>query len=129
MMKWPATLIFTAAALALGGCEGLYGDDELARYMQRSDKIALSAGDAKEVNAVTHRIHPWPRGVGDPRIAANGARMLRAIDRYQRSPGSLDGLSKAVGPGVGAPRDPETASPVSGSAPASSGAPAAPGGQ
>jgi hypothetical protein len=123
MMKWPATLIFTAGALTLGGCEGLYGDDELARYMQRSDQIVLSAGDAKEVNAVTHRIHPWPRGVGDPRIAANGARMLRAIDRYQRSPGSLDGLSKAVGPGVGAPRDPETTSPLSGAA-----APAAPGG-
>jgi hypothetical protein len=128
MMKWPAALIFTVSALTLGGCEGLYGDDELARYMQRSDKIALSAGDAKEVNAVTHRIHPWPRGVGDPRIAANGARMLRAIDRYQRSPGT--DLSKAVGPGVGAPREPETTSPLSGSAaPAGSGAPAAPGGQ
>jgi hypothetical protein len=87
MMKWPAALILTASVLPLGGCDGLYGDDELAGYVQRSDKVVLSAGNAKEVNAATHTIHPWPRGVGDPRIAATGERMERAIDRYKRGPG------------------------------------------
>ena len=98
--------ILAAAALTLGGCKsdgGLYGDDELARYAQRSDKITLSAGDAKEVNAAAHTIHPWPRGVNDRRIAANGERMARAVDRYRRGPGAENDRPKAVGAAVGAP--------------------------
>ncbi len=86
MMKCAAALILAAAALSLGACDGLYGDDEFARYVQRSDKITLSAGDAKEVNAATHTIHPWPRGVEDPRILGNGENMVHAIERY-RAPG------------------------------------------
>ena len=73
-------------AVLLGACGGLYGDDELARYAQRSDKITLSAGDAKNVNAVTHTIDPWPPGVHDPRIPANGERMVHGIERYRRGP-------------------------------------------
>lgn len=84
MMKWPAALILAASALSLGACNGLYGNDELARYVQRSDQITLSDGDAKKVNAATHTIDPWPRGVGDPRISANGERMVHAIERYRR---------------------------------------------
>ena len=88
MMKCSAALILAAAALSLGACSGLYGDDELAHYVQRSDKITLGAGDAKEVNAVTHTIHPWPRGVGDPRISVNGERMVRAIAGYRKGSAS-----------------------------------------
>jgi hypothetical protein len=111
MMKYPAALILAFAALALAACNGLYGDDEFAHYLQRSDKITLSAGDAKEVNMATHTIHPWPPGVGDPRIAANGDRMVRAIDRYRRGPGTESGRSQAVGAAVGAPvTDPAAAS-------------------
>src|ERR1700688_1438480 len=80
MMNYPAALILAFAALALAACNGLYGDDQFAHYVQRADKITLSAGDAKEVNIATQTIHPWPPGVGDPRIAANGERMVRAID-------------------------------------------------
>jgi hypothetical protein len=100
MMKCYAALILAAAALSLGACSGLYGDDELARYVQRSDKITLSAGDAKEVNAATHTIHPWPRGVGDPRIFANGERMARAIDGYRK------GSASPAGAAGGAPAAP-----------------------
>jgi hypothetical protein len=78
-------MLVLSAAL-LGACGGLYGDDELARYAQRSDKITLSAGDAKNVNAVTHTIDPWPPGVHDPRIPANGERMVQGIERYRRGP-------------------------------------------
>ena len=103
MMNYPAALILAFAALALAACNGLYGDDQFAHYVQRADKITLSAGDAKEVNIATHTIHPWPPGVGDPRIAANGDRMVRAIDRYRRGPGTESGRSQSVGPAVGAP--------------------------
>jgi hypothetical protein len=78
------TLASILAALVVGGCSGLWGDDELERYAQRTDRITLSAGDAKEVNAATHMLTPWPPGVGDRRILADGARMQRAIERYHR---------------------------------------------
>ena len=122
MMKCAAALILAFAALALAACDGLYGDDELARYLQRSDKITLSAGDDKEVNIATHTIRPWPRGVGDPRIAANGERMQRAIDRYRGGPGAENERPSAVGPAVGWPVHTPTTAPGS-AAPA-----AAPGG-
>jgi hypothetical protein len=72
------------AALLLSGCSGLWGNDEMDRYAQRSDRITLSAGNAKETAAVTHTLHPWPPGVQDRRIAADGARMQRAYERYKR---------------------------------------------
>jgi len=53
------------------------------RYFQRSDTITLSAGDAKQANAVTHTIHPWPPGVGDRRIVAEAAKTRGAIVRYR----------------------------------------------
>lgn len=73
------------ASLALAGCNGLYGNDEAQRYTQRSDTITLSAGDAPNVNARTHMISPWPRGVGDRHIYSDGPRMVRAVDRYRRA--------------------------------------------
>jgi hypothetical protein len=82
------------AALLVGGCSGLWGDDELDRYMQRTDRLTLSAGDAKEVNAVTHTDHPWPPGVQDRRIYADGARMQRAIERYHRAARPPDALQE-----------------------------------
>ena len=65
------TLASILAGLLVGGCSGLWGDDEIERYAQRTDRITMSAGDAKEVNAVTHMNHPWPPGVGDRRIVSS----------------------------------------------------------
>src|ERR1700722_8859560 len=75
-------LISVAAALllagALGGCFG-----ENAQYLHRSDTIALDNGNAADANIATHTIDPWPPGVGDRRIPANGGRMVGAVDRYR----------------------------------------------
>jgi hypothetical protein len=71
------------AVFTLGSCNGLAGNDEMDRYFQRSDTITLSAGDAKQANAVTHTIHPWPRNVGDRRIVAEAAKTRGAIVRYR----------------------------------------------
>jgi hypothetical protein len=97
------------SALPLGACSGLYGDDELERYVQRADKVTLSAGDAKSVNATTQVLDPWPPGVNDPRIPANGDRMVRAIERYRRGPAQAGpanpvpaGAAPAAGPAAGA---------------------------
>ena len=70
------------AVVTLGSCNGLAGNDEMDRYFQRSDSITLSAGDAKQTNAVTHTIHPWPAGVHDRRIVSDARRVGAAVSRY-----------------------------------------------
>ena len=91
------------AVFTLGSCNGLAGNDEMDRYFQRSDTITLSAGDAKQANAVTQTIHPWPKYVGDRRIIAQAAKTNGAITRYRagnqpRDPLPAFGLS-SVGQG------------------------------
>jgi hypothetical protein len=81
-----------AAVFSLGGCYGLYGNDEMDQYFQRSETITMSAGDAKQVNAVTHTIHPWPRYVGDRRIATDARRTGAAVTRYTTTTRPVDQL-------------------------------------
>jgi hypothetical protein len=80
------------AVFTLGSCNGLAGNDEMDRYFQRSDTITLSVGDAKQANAVTHTIHPWPSNVGDRRIVVSAARAQGAIARYRNSTQPRDPL-------------------------------------
>lgn len=92
------------AALPLAGCYGLYGHDEVDRYFQRSESITMSAGDAKQANAVAQTIHPWPSYVSDRRLAYSAARVGRAVTRYDNSQRPRDQLpdielqGKAMGP-------------------------------
>ncbi|VIO73673.1 hypothetical protein [Bradyrhizobium ivorense] len=80
------------APLLLGGCYGVAGHDEMDRYFQRSETITMSAGNAKEVNAATHTIHPWPRNVSDRRIAYDARRVGTAVTRYGTQQRPLDQL-------------------------------------
>lgn len=57
--------------------------DDWARYAERIDTLSVASGDARNVNAVTHIINPWPLYARDRRIPANAQRMVGAIDRYQ----------------------------------------------
>src|SRR5262249_17677166 len=75
-------------AASVGGCWGAVSENPAAQYLRRTDTITTSAGNAKEVNAATNVIDPWPPGVGDPRIRANGDRMVGAMERYRRQPAS-----------------------------------------
>src|SRR6266542_3702580 len=85
-------LLAVFAPLLLGGCYGVAGHDEMDRYFQRSDTITMSAGDAKQVNAVTHTIHPWPRYVGDRRLAYDARRVGSAVTRYGNTQRPVDQL-------------------------------------
>ena len=87
------------AVFTLGACNGLAGDDEMDRYFQRSDTITLSAGDAKQANAVTHTINPWPSYVGDRRIVADAAKTRGAIVRYRSGTQPRDPLPALGLPG------------------------------
>jgi len=68
-----------------GECSGLWGDDEFQAYVRRTDRMTMTSGDAKEVNAVTQIPTPWPRGVNDRRIVSDSAHMQKALEWYRRS--------------------------------------------
>ena len=104
-MKLYPFLTLAVFAPVLGGCYGLYGNDELERYVQRKDNVTLGAGDAKDVNAATHMDHPWPRGVGDRRIVMEGSRAVPVIERYRtplRQGGGAAPAAAAAGVSAGA---------------------------
>jgi hypothetical protein len=83
MSKIGRTIAVVALAAACGGCwAGVY-DNPAAEYLHRSDTITLGAGNAKDVNATTHIIDPWPRQASNRRIPANGERMAHGIERYK----------------------------------------------
>ena len=69
-------------------CHGARAGDLLYEfeepYLQRIDGVTAGAGNAKDVNAITHIIDPWPPYVANRRIPANGERMTGAVDRYRR---------------------------------------------
>jgi hypothetical protein len=96
-------------AAILGGCWSSLYENPAAQYVARSDTVTLSAGNAKDVNAATHVIDPWPRNVKNRRISGNGERMVGAVQRYQRpqsgrTPGQGQGRPGATpGDGVGGP--------------------------
>jgi len=66
-------------------CSGAWAwdQDPAAQYFERKDTIVSGAGDARNVNAATHIIDPWPRYVGNRRIPGNGERMTGAVERYR----------------------------------------------
>ena len=76
-----------AVSLACSGAWA-WDQDPAAQYFERKDTIVSGAGDARDVNAATHIIDPWPRNVGNRQIPANGDRMARAVKRYRE--GSCD---------------------------------------
>src|SRR5690242_21014885 len=83
-----------------GECSGLWGNDEFQRYLQRNDRMTMTGGDAKEVNAMAHIPTPWPRGVNDKRIVSDSAHMQRVLEWYRRSARRPDPL-----PSVSIPDD------------------------
>lgn len=67
-------------------------DDIFAPYTQRIDTATATSGNAKNVNATTHVITPWPPYVHNRRIPGDGARMVGAVERYQ-NPLSANGAA------------------------------------
>ena len=71
-------IIGSAAFAASLTCSGAWAwdQDPAAQYFERKDTIVSGAGDARDVNAATHIIDPWPRYVGNRRIPGNGDRIV-----------------------------------------------------
>src|SRR5882757_766865 len=91
-------LLCLSVSVSAARCWDWTQEWEGSQYIQRSDTITLGAGNAKDVNAATHVIDPWPRNVGRRRIPANGERMVGAMQRYLgRQRGGPAGVGGAAG--------------------------------
>jgi hypothetical protein len=106
-----------AAFLTVAGCSSTIGfDDPSADYLQRTALVSPSGGDAQAANIAMQTSTPWPRYSNDTNIPANGARIVKAITRYE-SGSSGAGASDSATPtaanpggsgGAGAPSGPST---------------------
>jgi len=66
----------------LGGCAQT---DVGHNYLDRTDAIALSAGDANASNIAIQMVDPWPAYAGNKNIAFNGQRAQAAVERYRNN--------------------------------------------
>ena len=78
---------FSALAFAAAASAALAGDqsfeDFFGSYFHRTDTITVGAGDAKNVNAASEMLDPWPPYVRNRSLPANGSRMTGAVQRYE----------------------------------------------
>jgi hypothetical protein len=79
-------------------------DDPFSDYLQRSQSIAIGAGNANATNEAVQMITPWPRYVGDTRIPVEGRQGVDAIERMYRTPDPFEPQgSGAAALGAGSP--------------------------
>jgi hypothetical protein len=93
-----------AAGLGVAGCSSTIGfDDPFADYLQRTPLVATTGGDAQAANVAMQTATPWPRNANDTNIPANGARLVKVINRYESgssgSGASDSGTAAATNPG------------------------------
>ena len=73
-----------AAFLMVAGCSSTVGfDAPFADYLQRTALVSTTGGDAQAANVAMQTATPWPRYANDTNIPANGARITKAITRYE----------------------------------------------
>jgi uncharacterized membrane protein YgcG len=72
-MKVISFIAAAAFGLALAGCSN--------DYLERKDTVTFSAGDAVAWNAAQQIPDPWPKGVNNTRIVADGDKAARAVRR------------------------------------------------
>ena len=77
------SILVLAGLLSLAAPATAWDQDFFGQYGRRSDVMSFGAGNAKESNATTHTISPWPPHVMDRRIEGNGERMVGAVERYR----------------------------------------------
>ena len=82
-------IVSLAASLALAGCASTVAfDDPTADYLQRTALVSTDGGDAQAANIAMQTPTPWPRHSNDTNIPGNGARIVKAINRYESGSGA-----------------------------------------
>ena len=103
-MRSAVAILSLAASLAVAGCSSTVGfDDPFADYLQRTALVSTAGGDAQAANIAMQTATPWPRYANDTNIPANGARIVKVINRYETGSaggGASDSATpSAAGPG------------------------------
>jgi hypothetical protein len=92
-----------SASLGVAGCSSTVGfDDPFADYLQRTPMVSTSGGDAQAANVAMQTATPWPRNANDTNIPANGARLVKVINRYESGSsgaGASEGATQTTNPG------------------------------
>ena len=84
VLRSAIAIAFLAASLTLAGCSSTVGfDDPFADYLQRTALVSTTGGNAQAANIAMQTATPWPRTANDTNIPANGARLVKAINRYE----------------------------------------------
>jgi hypothetical protein len=94
-------IVALVASLGVAGCSSTVGfDDPFAEYLQRTPLVATSGGDAQAANIAMQTATPWPRNANDTNIPANGARLVKVINRFESgSSGASESATQATNPG------------------------------
>jgi hypothetical protein len=88
-----------AAFLMVAGCSSTVGfDDPFADYLQRTALVSTTGGDSQAANVAMQTATPWPRYANDTNIPANGARVVKVINRYESGSAGA-GASDSATPG------------------------------
>ena len=108
MTSRPSKIVrFIAGALLASACGGCWAEADRvpgAEYLYRTDKMTLTSGNSKDVNAISEIPDPWPRHVGDSRIPVNGDRMVRSVEAFksgQPAGGTGPATTQVIGVPVG----------------------------
>jgi hypothetical protein len=78
-------IVLTALMSGSGARAGDLWYEFAEPYLQRIEGVTASAGNAKDVNAVSHMIDPWPHYVHNRRIPGSGERMAVVVGRYRQA--------------------------------------------
>jgi hypothetical protein len=89
--------------IAFSGCASTQAfDAPFADYQQRTIMVATTGGDALAANTALQTATPWPRYANDTNIPADGARVAKVIQRYERGAAATDSSAQASSnPGAG----------------------------
>jgi hypothetical protein len=99
VLRSAIAIAFLAASLTVAGCASTVGfDDPLADYLQRTALVSTTGGDAQAANIAMQTATPWPRTANDTNIPANGARLVKVINRYESGSAGA-GASDSATPG------------------------------
>ena len=112
-MRTATAILSLTASLEITCCSSTIGfDDPTADYLQRTPLVATSGGDAQAANIAMQTATPWPRYSNDTNIPVNGARIVKAINRYETGSagaGASDSATpSAANPGASAGSGPTT---------------------
>ena len=89
----------------------MHAEDSITQYFERTGKVVMSDGNAKEANAAIHIIDPWPRVSANRRLPTDANRMAGAYERYR------DVTKQQLRPNIAPPQDLSSGGSTGGGAP------------